>query len=656
MSTQPQDPTNPNDQTSPHPNQNNWSALTPPIVLGKLDPPDEYYGVRDYDQLKDAAGNVYIDRKGVALRDIPFLPRFISSKVEGWRLEAWFKTSTDLCYNDIWQRQPTWVPELNQKINNVANMARLRLGRKPYNGRCWSNNYRNRPGKDLVKTVERLTPQQIRYNTTWIITPQGVHPPNNPGHLVPLDSFMNPGEQPGQHVASHAVQDAIALRGELSAKAAQKGLNRWDELPIEDMPHDWSARQRGKRARAADRGLQQSPHTPSTQSFSGGPSQGSAASPAPGTDAAYEKSKRRKVVTKEQKAGKKAGKNAGSGSQTTGLAPLGQQGSQTQQATQTPPPNQPAVLTLQPTQPTMLSLRPTRPTMLAPPYTQPTMMAPPYTQPPMMVPWPDDAQYNQENDFQGGQPAQGLQGYQTVNYPPGMEDGQFVPGPIVPDPPFMQYAGNTQMRPQGQGNQGYQGYQNPQYIPDLSSPFLITNQGDQGFQPQQAQGIQGTQGYQHPRYIPDYSNPFLRGGFQPHRQVGVPRYLGNQPPQLANTYGGMHGYPLMQPSQMARLQQQENPYLAYGPVAGAGAGFGQGLTDLSAPTNTQGSLPQPIEEPQGGNAGEETGVQEHAGEPQGGDTGDEAAGQEHTGQAQEGDTGDDNADWEDFVSLFDDDI
>jgi hypothetical protein len=135
------DPANPNDVTSYLASQAHWSATNLPEILGRLDPPPGWSTAPKPQQLVENGRKVFRDKKAILDYDIP---RYIASpgELESWRIEAWFRTHRGLSYDDIWARQPSWVPKPTNTQKNALNQRRLREVRKPLNARAWVPNSR----------------------------------------------------------------------------------------------------------------------------------------------------------------------------------------------------------------------------------------------------------------------------------------------------------------------------------------------------------------------------------------------------------------------------------------------------------------------------------------------------------------------------------
>lgn len=147
----PVDPANPNNETSYLASQATWSATNLPAILSRLDPPPRWSTAPRPPQLVENGKKVFRDRKPILDYDIP---RYIASpqKLETWRLEAWFRIHRGLSYDDIWVRQPNWVPKPTNTQKNALNQRRLREVRKPLNARSWIP-YSRCPGVSKVSQI-----------------------------------------------------------------------------------------------------------------------------------------------------------------------------------------------------------------------------------------------------------------------------------------------------------------------------------------------------------------------------------------------------------------------------------------------------------------------------------------------------------------------
>ncbi|GAD91942.1 hypothetical protein NFIA_036480 [Paecilomyces variotii No. 5] len=91
-------PPNDDDLTAVHPEQADWSIDNLPDILYVLRPMAAH--TRSRAKVPKATYQVF----GRTVRDFPVLPRQISSRVEGWRYEAWVRLDRRIGPNDILQR------------------------------------------------------------------------------------------------------------------------------------------------------------------------------------------------------------------------------------------------------------------------------------------------------------------------------------------------------------------------------------------------------------------------------------------------------------------------------------------------------------------------------------------------------------------------
>lgn len=88
----------PEDTTTPHPNQLHWSIESLPSVLYVLRPGSQY--VKSRARVRETNFKIF----GKRVREFQVLPRQISSRVEGWRLEAWWRLDRRIEAQDILDR------------------------------------------------------------------------------------------------------------------------------------------------------------------------------------------------------------------------------------------------------------------------------------------------------------------------------------------------------------------------------------------------------------------------------------------------------------------------------------------------------------------------------------------------------------------------
>lgn len=239
------DPENPEDISSFTQGEQNWSVETPPAILGMLDPSPgivNLHGV-PVPALKNRKGrNVIHPGNGIPLRNIKFLPRYLSSQLSEVAIEVFFRLDPRVKYDDLRGRQPRWVAKQSHNELNTLNNRRIRRVRGPLRVRDWSGKYADRPTKGLLEILDSLSDEQIRLNTTWVAVADGVHPPNNPDWLLPRTAF-----RAHNHRMSNEVRLGLALLQKLKARAAELGLESWKMLPPEEKPKEWGMRLAGKR-------------------------------------------------------------------------------------------------------------------------------------------------------------------------------------------------------------------------------------------------------------------------------------------------------------------------------------------------------------------------------------------------------------------------
>ena len=245
------DPSNPQDLTTPIPAEHGWSEDRPDPVLGQLDPPKNWYDIPAPRPLSNRDGLPKIGRDNKPVLNFSFLPPKLSSRLEPFRMETYFRKHPSMTYSALWHRQPSWVPAPTSKFRNALNNQRRRKGREPYLARDWSRRYSGRPTRVLVELIDRLTFEQITYNTTWTVvkTPSGnmiVNPKNSSQRLQ--WNFYLENSQP--HTPSREVQDALAENKRLRDLARQKGLEHWKYLPQEFLPRAWFTRKKGGKTNA----------------------------------------------------------------------------------------------------------------------------------------------------------------------------------------------------------------------------------------------------------------------------------------------------------------------------------------------------------------------------------------------------------------------
>ncbi|THC97285.1 hypothetical protein EYZ11_003233 [Aspergillus tanneri] len=236
--------------TCHHPYHSQYSESNLPPLLFRMDQPlNTQLGVLS-NLIEN--GQEVTDHEGSAIRDFPFLPRYISSQPPTWLLEYWMRTDYRLTYRDIKARMTT--PEDQKPTENALNMRREREVRAPLSLSCWTarRGRANRISRIDIERVEFWTIDQVKFNTTMEIeyrqTETELYPvpfrlrakslASAPVATVyyPLDTFL---EGDGSHAPSSRITVALDIFYELSERALARGMDSWRQLPAHDIPVSW---------------------------------------------------------------------------------------------------------------------------------------------------------------------------------------------------------------------------------------------------------------------------------------------------------------------------------------------------------------------------------------------------------------------------------
>ncbi|KAI9719112.1 MAG: hypothetical protein M1812_003742 [Candelaria pacifica] len=227
-------PKDPNDITTFVPSQADWAIDKLPPLMGQIERLPHQTILEDV-QMLTRGGQPVLGNQGRPLRDFSnYLPDHICSEVEGWRLACWLSVDDRCQYKDLLDRMSTGALK-NKPVNigtRITNTFRTKL-----NQPCLSNAVRR---SDIQKTelmvLDKLTPEQIRHNTTWNITPWGMVQ-QDPNSLANVQAAAHPfkmdttGGRSSFHVPSHRLARAINKLRRVRREAAQKGLADWKQLP-----------------------------------------------------------------------------------------------------------------------------------------------------------------------------------------------------------------------------------------------------------------------------------------------------------------------------------------------------------------------------------------------------------------------------------------
>ena len=186
------------------------------------------------------------DRDGQPLRNFPELPILISTKVEGWLLEAWMRLNLKLKHEDVMQRMPyltvdAWAGRDNGGGFKNTLSARRRDFRQI--GRClsWEENsprrsvFDRRLLEDVASNTEWLANQTTRYLDDLTLPEKK--------ELIALNSRVRRGAKDGQETSGSGSSPQPPKRPveeELEGHARQKILRMNDSaLSLDDI--DWPA-------------------------------------------------------------------------------------------------------------------------------------------------------------------------------------------------------------------------------------------------------------------------------------------------------------------------------------------------------------------------------------------------------------------------------
>ena len=221
--------------------------VIPPVDLGRLDPPPgraEHSAVA----LKDDSGQLLAHTNGCVLRDFPGVPRVLQPNTHITQVESWMRAFPDFRYSDLQARFPPHLPAWTKHQSNAFNNRRRREVRDRYKVREFSGRYDGRVTRAVVQFVSGLTDEQIAHNTSWVVTPKGIHPPGWPKELSPLDTYLDNGYP---HQPSQEVRDARQALLRLNRIARDKGKSSWEQLDASEIPpltFNWKRKNRRSKA------------------------------------------------------------------------------------------------------------------------------------------------------------------------------------------------------------------------------------------------------------------------------------------------------------------------------------------------------------------------------------------------------------------------
>lgn len=151
----------PEDTTTPHPDQLYWSIESLPSVLYALRPGSQYAKSRA--RVRETNFKIF----GKRVREFHVLPRQISSRVEGWRLEAWWRLDRRIEEQDILDR-------INPKVGVTA--LDLEMRREEFRRAFHLANWKSQASiNDIARLVQKKR-INLGLNTTRGLTPGLIDP------------------------------------------------------------------------------------------------------------------------------------------------------------------------------------------------------------------------------------------------------------------------------------------------------------------------------------------------------------------------------------------------------------------------------------------------------------------------------------------------
>lgn len=151
------------DITSPHPDQSHWSIDNLPSVLYALRPGTQY--IKSRARVRETPHKIFNKH----VRDFPVLPSRISSKVEGWRLEAWFRLDRRIEAQDILDR-------VNPRFRSEVSSLEIELRREEFRRLFHVADWKSQASINEVARVVHKRGVDLGLNTTRGVTPGLVDP------------------------------------------------------------------------------------------------------------------------------------------------------------------------------------------------------------------------------------------------------------------------------------------------------------------------------------------------------------------------------------------------------------------------------------------------------------------------------------------------
>ncbi|KAL8941011.1 MAG: hypothetical protein Q9216_002491 [Gyalolechia sp. 2 TL-2023] len=190
----------PQDVTSFHPGQANWSEQNMPNILYVFRPPPNWITFKQNEAItrklpppkRDVHGNIMYEQwprnpnNPEPLLDFKHLPDRVGTQEFWWVYEAWRRYDPRIRWKDIWMRQEGSDRSLNVDGNGIQML--VSRNRASHRMITWKTDDEPSSGTDWT---EQMTDQQRRDNTTRGLTPGLINPAlGEAGGRIPLPNLI----------------------------------------------------------------------------------------------------------------------------------------------------------------------------------------------------------------------------------------------------------------------------------------------------------------------------------------------------------------------------------------------------------------------------------------------------------------------------------